>query len=108
TSCFLVSSCLSTLDLARAFQWCDVIERFAERYGSRYMLAFCRAEYGVVHLWRGEWSEAEKVLVQAVEDFERSRPAMVGGPLAVLAELRRRQGRAVEARELLVGAGASA
>ena len=29
-------------------RWCDRIAAFAERYGSRYMLAFCRAEYGAV------------------------------------------------------------
>ena len=34
-------------------EWCDRIAQFAERYGSRYMLAFCRAEYGAVHLWLG-------------------------------------------------------
>ena len=39
--------------------WCDRIAEFAERYGSRYMLAFCRAEYGEVLLWRGRWPEAE-------------------------------------------------
>ncbi len=107
TSCFLVSSCLAVLDLDRAFQWCDVIEQFAERYGSRYMLAFCRAEYGVIHLWRGEWDAAEKLLEAAVADFTHSRPAMVGGPLTVLAELRRRQGRTDDAVALLEDAGAS-
>jgi DNA-binding NarL/FixJ family response regulator len=71
------------------------------------MLAFCRAEYGTVHLWRGRWTEAEKVLEASIEDFSRSRPAMVGGPLAGLAELRRRQGRQAEAAHLLDRAGSS-
>ena len=26
------------------------------------MLAFCRAEYGAVHLWRGQWTDAEEML----------------------------------------------
>lgn len=71
------------------------------------MLAFCRAEYGAVHLWRGRWSDAETDLLSSVEDFTLSRPAWVGGPLVQLAELRRRQGRADEASSLLDRAGAS-
>jgi ATP/maltotriose-dependent transcriptional regulator MalT len=105
--CFLVSACMSARDYERAFQWCDRIAEFAERYGSRYMLGFCRAEYGAVHLWRGRWKEAEVVLRASAEDFSRSRPAMVGAPLVGLAELRRRQGRRAEAEALLDQAGSS-
>jgi LuxR family maltose regulon positive regulatory protein len=104
--CFLVSACLAVRDYDRAFDWCDRIAEFADRFGSRYMLAFCRAEYGAVHLWRGRWAEAETVLEASVEDFLRSRPAWVGGPLVGLAELRRRQGRGEEAARLLDQAGA--
>lgn len=108
TYCFLVTACTSVLDFDRAFEWCDRIAEFADRYGSRYMLAFCRADYGVVHLSRGQWEEAERMLEASVEDFSRSRPAMVGGPLVALAELRRRQARNEEALELLERAGSSA
>jgi ATP/maltotriose-dependent transcriptional regulator MalT len=106
--CFLVTACTSVLDYERAFEWCDRIAEFAERYGSRYMLAFCRAEYGAVHLWRGQWIQAEEMLQASVEDFSRSRPAMAAGPLVGLAELRRRQARAEEAMLLLDQAGPSA
>jgi LuxR family maltose regulon positive regulatory protein len=106
--CFLVSACTAVRDYDRAFEWCDRIARFAERYGSRYMLAFCRAEYGAVHLWRGRWADAEEVLEASVEDFSRSRPSMKAGPLVALAELRRRQGRPEEAEQLLDEAGATA
>ncbi len=105
--CFLVTACTSTRDYERAFEWCDRIAEFAERYGSRYMLGFCRAEYGAVYLWRGWWTEAETVLKASAEDFSRSRPAMVGAPLVGLAELRRRQGRRAEAKALLDQAGRS-
>ncbi len=105
--CFLVSACIAVLDYERAFEWCDRIAEFAERYGSRYMLAFCRAEYGAVHLWRGRWAEAEEMLAASVKDFSRSRPAMVGPPLVALAELRRRQDRTEEAAQLLERAGQS-
>jgi DNA-binding CsgD family transcriptional regulator len=105
--CFLVTACTAVLDYERAFVWCDRIAEFAERYGSRYMLAFCRAEYGAVHLWRGRWRDAEAVLKASLDDFSRSRPAMVTAPLVLLAELRRRQGREAEAKLLLDRAGAS-
>ena len=105
TCCFLVSACTSVLDYERAADWCDRIAAFAERYGSRYMLGFCRAEYGEVQLWRGRWAEAESLLSESIEAFARSRPPYAAGPLAGLAELRRRQGRPDEAAELLERAG---
>ena len=107
TFCFLVSACMAVADLERASAWCDRIARFAERYSSRYMLAFCRAEYGELHLWRGRWAAAEDVLSAAVADFARSRPAWAGGALVALAELRRREGRADDARALLDRTGAT-
>ena len=103
TCCFLISACTSVRDYERASEWCDRIAEFAARYGSRYMLGFCRAEYGAVHLWRGQWAEAEALLTGAVESFSHSRPAYVGGPVVQLAELRRRQGRPAEAASLLDG-----
>ena len=107
TCCFLVSACTAVQDYERASEWCDRIAEFAERYGSRYMLGFCRAEYGAVHVWRGRWAEAEELLEGAIEAFTRSRPAYAGGPIAQLAELRRRQGRTAEAVALVERAGAS-
>ncbi len=107
TCCFMVSACVSVRDYGRASEWCDRIAEFAERYGSRYMLAFCRSEYGAVHLARGRWTDAETMLTAAHDDFARSRPAWAGGPLVELAELRRRQGLASEAEALLRTVGAS-
>lgn len=107
TCCMLVSACVDVLDYERASEWCDRIAEFAERYGSRYMLGFCRAKYGAIHLWRGRWAEAEATLEASAADFGRSRPSYAAGPLAELAELRRRQGRPDEAAELLEHAGAS-
>jgi LuxR family maltose regulon positive regulatory protein len=105
--CFLVTTCTALLDYERANEWCDVIAEFADRYDSRYMLGFCRAEYGAVYVWHGRWAEAETLLEAAVDDFSRSRPVMAGAPLVALAELRLRQGRLVEAAELLNRVGDS-
>ncbi len=103
--CFLVSACSAVRDYERAAEWCDRIAAFAERYESRYMLAFCRAEYGEVYLWRGRWQDAEELLVAALDDFSSSRPGWAGSARVALAELRRRQGLRDEAIELLRHAG---
>lgn len=105
--CFLVSACVKLHDYERAFQWCDRIAEFAERYGSRYMLGFCRTEYAAVHLWRGEFREAERLLEAAADDLSHSRPPLAPMALSLLAELRRRQGRTHEAEQLLERSGAS-
>jgi hypothetical protein len=107
TCCFLVTACTAVLDYERAFQWCDRIAEFAERYGSRYLLAFCRAEYGTVHLWRGQWADAQTLLESSIEDFSSSRPAWAVDPLVTLAELRQRQGRPGDVVRLLDHAGVS-
>jgi DNA-binding NarL/FixJ family response regulator len=105
TCCFLVSACEAVRDYARAFEWCDRIAEFSERYGSRYMLAFCRAHYGKVHVWRGRWTDAESALEAAIDAYSRSRPPYVTGALAELAELRRQQGRWEDAERLLDSIG---
>ena len=107
TFCILVGACTAVLDFTRAAEWCDRVADFADRHGSRYMLAFCRAEYGAVDLWRGRWGDAEAMLEASIEDFSHSRPAWASGPRVALAELRRRQGRAADAERLLDEAGSS-
>lgn len=102
--CFLVSTCIAVRDFERAAEWCERIESFAERYGSRYMLAFCRSEYGAVHLWRGRWREAAALLEASAEDYARSRPALATPVLVLRAELERRLGRRSEAERLLADA----
>jgi LuxR family transcriptional regulator, maltose regulon positive regulatory protein len=105
TCCFLVSACEAVRDYSRAFEWCDRIAEFSQRYGSRYMLGFCRAHYGAVHMWRGRWKDAEAEFEAAIAAYSRSRPAFVAGAATALAELRRRQGRGEEAERLLGDAG---
>jgi LuxR family maltose regulon positive regulatory protein len=99
--CFLVTACEAVRDYTRAFEWCDRIAEFVERYGSRYILGFCQHHYAMIHVWRGHWQGAEAQFQAAVDAYSRARPAYVGGALAGLAELRRRQGRFEDAERLL-------
>ncbi len=105
--CFLVTACNKVFDYERAAEWCERIQEFSERYRSHYMLAYCSAEYAGVHLWRGRFQEAERSLETSLTSAKRSRQPLVGMPLVLLAELRRRQGRLEECTRLLDQAGAS-
>jgi DNA-binding NarL/FixJ family response regulator len=102
--CFLVTACEAVRDYPRAFEWCDRIAEFSGRYGSTYMLGFCRTHYASVHLWRGDWEAAEDAFEAALAAYAQSRPSFVVGVRVGLAELRRRQGRLDEAEELLADA----
>jgi ATP/maltotriose-dependent transcriptional regulator MalT len=51
-------------------------------------------------MWRGTWLEAEQELVAATDELAMSRPGMTADGMVRLAELRRRQGRLVEAADL--------
>ena len=68
-------ACIAVRDFERAFEWCDRIAEFAERYGSRYMLALLprgvRRGPSLARPLAGGRGELEA----AVEDFSRSRPA---------------------------------
>lgn len=99
--CFMVGACETVRDYGRAYEWCDRIAEFVERYGGRYMLGFCRQHYAAVHMWRGRWQEAATQFEAAVDAYTRSRPAYIAGVLAGLAELRRRQGSFDDAERLL-------
>ena len=75
--------------------------RSAERTGQRPLLALCRAHHGTVIAARGEWDEGADDLTWAAGELARLRPPLAGFARARLAQLRHRQGRDQEARELL-------
>jgi DNA-binding CsgD family transcriptional regulator len=103
--CYLISACEGVGDFPRAAQWCVSARTLAERWGLRQMIGICRSAYGNVIATGGDWAAAELELTAAVGDLQAARPAMAGGALARLGELRARQGRAEEARALFERAG---
>jgi len=104
--CNMIIACERSRDFDRAGQWCERLAEFCERTGQRPLLALCRAHYGTVLTMRGEWTEAEEELEWAAGELSTLRPVLAGYARARLAELRRRQGRTREARELLAAAEA--
>jgi DNA-binding NarL/FixJ family response regulator len=98
--CYTISACERVRDYERAVEWCTRLKAFCAKWGLRPLFAVCRTQYASMCLWRGKWLEAEQELLAASDELAASRPAMTGEALVRLAELRRRQGRLVEAAAL--------
>ena len=105
SSCYLIAACERVRDYDRAVQWCARLKAFCEKWGLRPLFAVCRTQYASICLWRGTWLEAEQELTAATGELAASRPAMTADGLVRLADLRRRQGRLVEASSLFEQAG---
>ncbi len=99
--CNMIIACERSRDFDRAGQWCEQLTAFAQRTGQRPLLALCRAHHGTVLAARGQWDEAADDLAWAAGELARLRPPLAGFARARLAQLRHRQGRDREARELL-------
>ena len=101
TCCDMLVACDLAGDLQRAVQWCQVADRFIDRYGCPFLYARCRTLYGGVLVAKGRWAEAERELLAAIRMAEGAGPASHAEALARLADLRLRQGRLEEAEGLL-------
>ncbi len=100
SSCYLIAACDRVRDYDRAVQWCTRLKAFCEKWGLRPLFAVCRTQYASICMWRGTWLEAEQELTAATGELAASRPGMTADGVVRLAELRRRQGRLVEASAL--------
>jgi LuxR family maltose regulon positive regulatory protein len=98
--CYMIAACEQVRDYDRAAQWCPRLKVFSAKWGLRPLFAVCRTQYASICLWRGMWLEAEQELCAASDELAASRPGMTGDALVRLAEMRRRQGRLVEASAL--------
>ncbi len=104
--CTTLAVCDGLADLDRATQWCEAVVAFTERRRFVPVQSWCRGIFGAVLVRAGEWARAEAVLTEALRR-EASRRVEGARPLAlaVLADLRLRQGRPEEAERLLAGTG---
>ena len=102
--CTTLVVCDGLSDLQRATQWCEAVVDFNERRRYLPLQSWCRSIYGAVLVRAGDWERAEAVLGEALQwPADRRRGGGRALPLAVLAELRLRQGRSEEAGRLLSG-----
>jgi DNA-binding NarL/FixJ family response regulator len=98
--CYMVAACDRVRDYDRALQWVTRLKAFCTKWGLRPLFAVCRTQYASICMWRGTWIEAEQELVAATDELAASRPGMTADGLVRLGELRRRQGRLVEAADI--------
>lgn len=103
--CYMIAACDRVRDYDRAVQWCTRLKVFCAKWGLKPLFAVCRTQYASICLWRGTWLEAEQELTAATDELAASRPAMTVDGIVRLAELRRRQGRLVEAAALFEQCG---
>lgn len=104
--CTTLVVCDGLADVQRAAEWCEAVVDFNERRRFVPLQSWCRSIYARVLLRSGDWIRAEAVLLEAVRAVPgRRRNGGRGLPLAVLADLRLRQGRREEAEQLLVDLG---
>ena len=102
TCCYVLTTCERVRDFDRAMQWLDrVVAHHAEIRTGR-LLAYCRSHLVGVLTWRGEWARAEEEIAAAKEDARRHSSGALALDVRLReAELRRLQGRAKDAAELL-------
>ena len=103
-SCYMIAGCEHVRDYDRAVQWCSRLQAFCAKWQLHPLSAVCRTQYASICLWRGTWLEAEQELRAAAGELEACRPAMASDAVVRLAELRRRQGRLVEAARMFEAA----
>jgi LuxR family maltose regulon positive regulatory protein len=104
--CYMIAACDRVRDYDRAVQWCARLKVFCAKWGLKPLFAVCRTQYASICMWRGTWLEAEQELTAATDELMASRPAMTADGIVRLAELRRRQGRLVEATAMFEQCGA--
>jgi DNA-binding CsgD family transcriptional regulator len=101
--CKLMVACERTLDVRRAEDWQRVTSPLGDRPAVAWASAICRTHYGGILVVAGRWDEAEHELEESLRLYDASYRALRSAALARLAELRVRQGRLSECRELLAG-----
>ena len=101
--CNLIEGCAIAGDWERGAEWCDMVEDFARTHHTAPLVGACRTIHADVLLATGHWPQAEHALEDALATHARYIPQMSAPAVATLAELRVRQGRLLDAENLLAG-----
>jgi len=105
--CSFLTACYYAADFDRAGDWAEALRRhglIGVAAGVPVFLAnHCDAVQSTLLCELGRWDEAEVLLTRAIEAFEQRMSAPSWHPVIALAELRIRQGRLVDAEQLLLG-----
>lgn len=102
--CWLIAACSQNRDVTRAADWCRRVEAICAERDLAPLFNVCRIQYASVQVARGSWREAEHLLTGVLERLSSTRRASRLDAVVQLGELRRRQGRLVEAEALFAQA----
>jgi LuxR family transcriptional regulator, maltose regulon positive regulatory protein len=97
---FIVDAYERVRDYDRMEAWCACSRAFCTHWNLRYPLAISQTQHAGALLARGRWDEAEAELAAAADELSTTRPGLLGRAFVRLGELRRRQGRLIEATTL--------
>lgn len=105
--CSFLTACYYAADFDRAGAWAETLRRQgligSAPGAAAFLSSHCDSVEATALCELGRWAEAEAMLQQATEDFERRMQMPSWHPAVALAELRIRQGRLAEAEVLLLG-----
>jgi tetratricopeptide (TPR) repeat protein len=105
--CSFFTACYHTADFGRADAWAELLRRYGligpTTGPGVFLSSHCDAVHATLLVELGRWGEAEELLRRAIEEFRAAMPMPPWHPTIVLADLRVRQGRLVEAEQLLLG-----
>ena len=101
--CNLVEGCAAAGEWERGAEWCELVEDFARTHRTAPLLGACRTVHAGVLIATGQWAQAEHALETALAISGRYVRRMGVPAVAALAELRVRQGRLLDAEQLLIG-----
>lgn len=109
--CSFFTACYVACDFDRVGPWADLLRQrglMGPTAGSPVFVAsHCNSVQSALLVELGRWSDAERTLIAAADEFERTMPIPAWHPKVELAELRVRQGRLADAEQLLLGRSGS-
>ena len=105
--CSFFTACYHAADFGRADTWAELLRRhglIGPAAGSAVFLSsHCDAVHATLLVELGRWGEAEELLQRSIEEFRAVMPMPAWHPTIALADLRVRQGRLIDAEQLLLG-----
>jgi tetratricopeptide (TPR) repeat protein len=105
--CSFFTACYHAADFGRADTWAELLRRhglIGPTVGAPVFLSsHCDAVHATLLVELGRWGDAEELLRRSIEQFRAVMPMPAWHPTIALADLRVRQGRLIDAEQLLLG-----
>ena len=105
--CSFFTACYHAADFGRADTWAELLRRHGligpAAGPAVFLSSHCDAVHATLLVELGRWGEAEDLLQRSIEEFRAVLPTPAWHPTIALADLRVRQGRLVDAEQLLLG-----